>query len=81
MMENLANKDFYGFLEPFAPVIDDVEFTQQQIAAVKVWKAWKKIILLQLKSRLILINISGLAQWKNFMQTFLCSLTSVSPLI
>jgi len=39
MMENLDNKDFYGFLEPFAPVIDDVEFTQQQIAAVKVWKA------------------------------------------
>jgi len=42
MIGNILNGDFYGFLEPFAPVIDGVEFTQQQIDAFQV-KSTKKL--------------------------------------
>jgi len=36
MLGNMLNGDFYGFLEPFAPIIDGVEFTEQQIDAYNV---------------------------------------------
>ena len=36
MLGNMLKGDFYGFLEPFAPIIDGVEFTEQQIDAFNV---------------------------------------------
>ena len=45
MVGNMLSGDFYGFLEPFAPVIDGVEFTEQQIDAFKVRRKKKDIII------------------------------------
>ena len=36
MFGNAINLDLYSFLEPFAPILDGEEFTQQQVDAFKV---------------------------------------------
>ena len=36
MIGNIINLDFYSFLEPFAPILDGEEFTQQQVDAFRV---------------------------------------------
>ena len=36
MLENAINLDLYSFLEPFSPILDGEEFTQQQVDAFKV---------------------------------------------
>lgn len=36
MIGNIISGDFYGFLEPFAPIIDHDEFTLQQVEAFAV---------------------------------------------
>nr|XP_002127916.1 cAMP-regulated D2 protein-like [Ciona intestinalis] len=47
MMGNMASGDFYGFIEPFAPVIDGVEFTQQQADAFAAgeWHTDKNVVI------------------------------------
>ena len=44
MIGNIISGDFYGFLEPFAPIIDGEEFTQQQVDAFSVSALHVKII-------------------------------------
>ncbi|CAK8688944.1 unnamed protein product [Clavelina lepadiformis] len=47
MVGNMATGDFYGFIEPFTPLIDGVEFTQQQADAFAAgqWSTEKSFVI------------------------------------